>query len=629
MKKILFLGLMLVIGIALTGCKKDNEVDPVCTSDQELVDGECVDKLVCTGNQVLNDAGTACVDPVEPCVPTISPDGLFANKTLRLALSFALNRELITETLGAGNVPAGGYVPPGFTDNNGLDFFAVAGNYGLETDDTNYSEAIQLFAKAADEMGLTVSELQGLLEQEQILINTSEAHGAIAQLLQEGWATTLGFTMPIQNEEWAVFQDSRSTGNFRVTRGGWLTDFMDPSGMLSIFSSDNAYNDPNWYNEAFDTLLDEALETTDPAVHFEKLYAAQDIFMTEMPIIPVYHYSDTMLVSDRVQNWSRSVLGSVDFSTASMASGTVLNWNIGTAGPATIDPGLVGASDGGNVVNNTFEGLVREIEGEVLPGIAESWVTSTDGKTVTFTLRDSVWSDGTDLTAGDFVYTWLRGMDYRTASEYVWIWDYTNVVGAGAYAACSVTEDDPETTDVDESAGSNTVAECAALRAAVGVTAINDNTLEVKLVNPTSYFVSLMAFYHFLPVQQAAVESVGGEDGTWASNPDLVVSNGPYMLSEYTTGDKLVLVKNPNYWNVDAISIETINGFFNNNATSAYAAYQSGQLDYIPSVPVSEVAALLADSSEFYQFPLLGTYYYSFQLDTNANGVNELGTICP
>jgi ABC-type oligopeptide transport system substrate-binding subunit len=616
MKKLLLLALMLVFGITLTGCGGGtDEPDP--------------EPLSCTAPQVLNDDGTACVDPVDPCVPSISPDGLFANKNLRLALSFALDRELITDTLGEGNVPAGGYVPPGFTDNNGLDFFAVAGNYGLETDDTNFAEAVQLFALAAEEMGLTVDELRGLLEQEEILINTSEAHGAVAQLLQEGWTATLGFTMPIQNEEWAVFQDSRSTGNFRITRGGWLTDFMDPSGMLTIFTSNNAYNDPNWYNAEFDTLMQEALATTDPAIHFAKLYEAQGIFMSEMPIIPVYHYSDTMLVSDRLQDWNRSVLGSVDFSQAYMQTGTTLNWNVGTAGPATIDPGLVGASDGGDIVNNTFEGLVREIDGEVLPGIAESWVTSTDGRTITFTLRDSLWSDGTALTAYDFEYAWLRGMDYRTASEYAWIWDYTNVVGAGAYAACSVTEDDPATTDVDESEGSNTVAECEALRAAVGVTAIDNNTLEVELVNPTPYFISLMAFYHFMPVQQAAVEAVGGEDGTWASDPALVVSNGPFMLTEYTTGDKLVLVKNPNYWNAAEVQLETINGFFNNNATSAYASFQAGQLDYIPSVPVSEVAALLADSSEFYQFPLLGTYYYSFQLDTNGNGINEEGTICP
>ena len=95
MKKLLLLALMLVFGITLTGCGGGtDEPDP--------------EPLSCTAPQVLNDDGTACVDPVDPCVPSISPDGLFNNKNLRLALSFALDRELITETLGAGNVPAGG-----------------------------------------------------------------------------------------------------------------------------------------------------------------------------------------------------------------------------------------------------------------------------------------------------------------------------------------------------------------------------------------------------------------------------------------------------------------------------------------------------------------------------------------
>jgi oligopeptide transport system substrate-binding protein len=385
---------------------------------------------------------------------------------------------------------------------------------------------------------------------------------------------------------------------------------MDPSGLLSIFESGNSYNDPNYYNTAFDTLLEEALATTDEAVHFEKLYAAQEIFMTDMPIIPVYHYTDTYLVSDRIEDWGRSVLGTVDFSAASMVTGTEFNWNIG-ADPATLDPSLNGASDGGDVINNTFEGLVREINGVVLPGIAESWETSTDGLTVTFTLRDSTWSDGSDLVAGDFVYGWLRGMDANTASEYSWIWDYTNVVGAADYAACEAGTD------------------CSAERAAVGISAPDDNTFVVELVNPTSYFVSLTAFYHFMPIKASAAEAVGGEDGTWAKDAALTVSNGPYMLSSYTANDGLVLVKNPNYWNAANVSIETINGAFNDDATSAYAAFQAGQLDFLPSVPTAEVATLIATSDEFYVFPLLGTYYYSFNMDQDGDGENEPGTICP
>jgi oligopeptide transport system substrate-binding protein len=90
-------------------------------------------------------------------------------------------------------------------------------------------------------------------------------------------------------------------------------------------------------------------------------------------------------------------------------SETVLRWNIG-ADPLTLDPTLNGASDGGDVINQTFEGLVREVGGEIKPGIAKSWETSADGKTVTFHLRESKWSDGSDLTAHDFVYAFKRGI---------------------------------------------------------------------------------------------------------------------------------------------------------------------------------------------------------------------------
>lgn len=551
---------------------------------------------------------TACKDDDDDC--GVSVDGVWANANLRTALSYSIDREVITEALGAGQVPAGGFVPPGFLDHDGEDFFEVAGTYGLETDDTNYAEAVTLFALAADEMGLTVTELQDLLEQEELLYNTSESHKLIAEMVQQMWEDNLGFTIPLANEEWAVFQDTRSEGNFSIARGGWLTDFMDPSGLLSIFASTNSYNDPNYYNDRFDELLALAQATTDAEEHFDYLYEAQDIFMNDMPIIPVYHYTDTMLVSDNLQDWGRSVLGTIDFSAASMVTGDqVMYWNIG-ADPATLDPGLNGASDGGDVINQTFEGLVREINGEILPGVAESWVTSADGLTVTFTLRNSLWSNDDDVTADDFVYSWLRGMNPETASEYAWIWEYTNIVGAQDFAECA--EDD-----------------CSTLEAAVGISAPDANTLVVELINPTSYFVSLMAFYHFMPVHQDAVEAVGGELGIWAKNPALTISNGPFVLTAYTIQSGLTLTANANYWNAANVGLDSIDAKFNDNAISAYAAYQTGQFDFIPSVPTAEVPTLIADSDEFYVYPLLGTYYYSFNMDQDGDGENDEGTVCP
>lgn len=314
----------------------------------------------------------------------------------------------------------------------------------------------------------------------------------------------------------------------------------------------------------------------------------------------------------------------------------VFNWNIG-ADPATLDPTLNGASDGGDVINQTFEGLVREINGVVYPGIAETWETSTDGLTVTFHLRESNWSDGTPLTAHDFVYSWLHGMDPTTASEYSWIWEYTNVVGSmdavyGIYQGCevddatmdaSIDKGDCARTDEEDDTEPEYVAVYEYPLDDVGITAVDDLTLEVELINPTSYFVSLMAFFHFMPVKQEAVEA--GADGIWAKDPELFVSNGPFVLVEYTINEGLRLEKNEEYWNKEVVGIDVIEGKFIDDASTAYAAYNAGDLDFIPSVPTAEVPILIAESDEFYVFPLLGTYYYSFNMDPDDNGINDEG----
>lgn len=265
----------------------------------------------------------------------------------------------------------------------------------------------------------------------------------------------------------------------------------------------------------------------------------------------------------------------------------VLNWNIG-ADPKTIDPCLNGASDGGDVINQTFEGLVREKSGVIYPGIAETWDVSEDGLTVIFHLRKSKWSDGSDLTAHDFVYSWKRGMDPATASEYAWIWEYTNIVGAFD-AVNGASLDD------------------------VGVKALDDYTLEVKLITPTDYIITLLSFYHFLPTKQSAVELLG--DGAWAKNPNTAICNGPFKLTSYRIGEGLTLVKNENYWNAENVKLDRIEGKFIDIASTAYQAYQNGELDFIPTVPAAEIPKLIAEDPNFHVFPLLGTYYYNFNLE--------------
>jgi oligopeptide transport system substrate-binding protein len=147
---------------------------------------------------------------------------------------------------------------------------------------------------------------------------------------------------------------------------------------------------------------------------------------------------------------------------------------------------------------------------------------------------------------------------------------------------------------------------------AMGVTALDDYTLQVELIAPTSYFMSLTSFYHFMPVKREAVEA--GPEGAWAKDPELYVSNGPFVLTSYTIGEGLTLEKNPNFWNADEVNIDVINVKFIDEASTAYAAYQAGELDFIPSVPTAEIPRLIAEDPNFFVFPLLGTYYYNFNM---------------
>ena len=236
---------------------------------------------------------------------------IWEDARVRRALTLAIDRETIVDTLASGQVPAAGFVPPGFKDEQGRDFFETAGTYGIPTDASGVEEAQALMAEAGYPNGEGFPEFE-------ILYNTSEGHQTVAELVQEMFKTNLGIDTTLANQEWAVFQDTRTQGDYEMARGGWLTDFMDPSGMLAIMQDGNAYNDPNYFSEEFEVAMAAAGSATEKADHFNALYEAQEILMNDLPIIPVYHYSDTMLASERLVGWDRSVLGGLDFTTASI-----------------------------------------------------------------------------------------------------------------------------------------------------------------------------------------------------------------------------------------------------------------------------------------------------------------------
>ena len=257
----------------------------------------------------------------------------------------------------------------------------------------------------------------------------------------------------------------------------------------------------------------------------------------------------------------------------------VLNWNLG-ATIETLDPGLSAATNSGHVINNTFEGLMREVDGKPVYAMADSHEVSADGLVYTFHIRDGVkWSDGKAITAFDFEYAWNRNTDPATASDYAWIFDEFN------YDSCK---------------------------------AIDESTFEVTLSAPADYFVGLTGFSTLLPLRQDAVEAKA--DGAWAADPTTVICNGPYILTEYVPGDRIVLEKNPMYWKADEVKIDKILAKMINEGTAALAEYESGGFDFNTTLPPAEIPRLLVEDPTFKIEARPGTYYFNL----NANKVPEL-----
>lgn len=253
--------------------------------------------------------------------------------------------------------------------------------------------------------------------------------------------------------------------------------------------------------------------------------------------------------------------------------------------PETIDPALSSAVDGGNMLLHSHECLLTVGEdGSLQPGQAETWETSEDGLTWTFHLREGLkWSDGTDLNANDFVYSWQRVCDPQVAAP------YAETVLSMVKGYEKAVEGDLE---------------------ALAVTAPDDNTLVVELSGPCTFFGSLAAFPTLSPVQKATIEANGD---AWATAPETYISNGAFYMTEWVPGSHITFSKNPNYWDKDSIKLDRLKFALIEDPNAAYSAYQTGEVKMIKYVPTEEIPSL-KDNEEFHIDTDIATYYISLNL---------------
>ena len=300
--------------------------------------------------------------------------------------------------------------------------------------------------------------------------------------------------------------------------------------------------------------------------------------------------------------------------TASSAAGSSTG-SVNTAGftvqygpnPETLDPSLNSAVDGANTIITIFEPLLIINENnEVIGGQAESWEESEDGLTWTFTMRDGLkWSDGTDLNAKDFEYSFKRMADPDTAAPY-------------AETCLGMIDGFEEAAGFPDADGNPTVEPNLD---ALNVKASDDGkTLTIVLAYPCSYFDKIVAFAAMSPVQKATVEANGD---AWCTSPDTYVCNGPFMITEWTPSERIVLTKNPNYvggWDSSKIVSESITLLLLEDSSASFAAYNSGEAQLIKDVPTDEIPSLTKaeDGGDFYVDTILGTYYVSLNLKRDA-----------
>jgi oligopeptide transport system substrate-binding protein len=252
---------------------------------------------------------------------------------------------------------------------------------------------------------------------------------------------------------------------------------------------------------------------------------------------------------------------------------------------SSLDPQKIEGVPESNIILNLLEGLTTtDNQGHVVPGVAESW-QSAQGKIWTFTLRkEAKWSNGEPVTAEDFVYSWQRLVDPKTASPYASYLQYAHIENIDAILSG---KKKPDT---------------------LGIKALDEHHLQIMLSEPVPYFIALTAHTSLKPVNRKAIEQWGEQ---W-TQPAHYVGNGAYTLSEWIINEKILLKRNNGYWNNAKTVIDTATFLPIASETSDVNRYRSGEIDMTNSALPPDLFPTLKKTlgAQVHISPLLCTFYY-------------------
>jgi oligopeptide transport system substrate-binding protein len=263
------------------------------------------------------------------------------------------------------------------------------------------------------------------------------------------------------------------------------------------------------------------------------------------------------------------------------------------AEPQDIDPQIVTGTVEDHIIVALFEGLVSEDPKDLhpVPGVAERWDISDDGRTYTFHLRGNAkWSNGEPVTAQDFVRSYQRMLMPTLGAEYAYM--LYVMVNAEAF-------NKGEIKDFSK----------------VGVQALDNQTLRIQLNSPTPYFLSLLNHYSWFPVPVSVIERHGPIDqrGNRWTRPENFVGNGPFNLAKWKINDVLIVKKSPTYWDAANVKLKEVRFYPIESFDTEERAFRSGQLHVTYEAPLSKIDAYKRDHPDLLRIdPFLGTYIYRF-----------------
>lgn len=344
------------------------------------------------------------------------------------------------------------------------------------------------------------------------------------------------------------------------------------------------------WNE-YDELIGSIRAETDPGTRETLMHRAEDMLMQTECVTPLFNYRDAYLQKSTLTGVFATHNGAKFFMYSDSGDTTVSAY-LGQM-PDSFDPALASTTEALTIVENTFSGLfAHDAEGRIVPALAESFDVSSDGLTYTFTLHEGLlWSDGSDLDASDFIFSWRRAADAFTGSPYRYLFD---IIARKEDGKLDITSDE------------------------------TDTVLTVKLAWPCSYFIELCAFPAFYPVNEDCVESAEGymdiynniiDPDAWTIRANYVTS-GAFIFSGTADG-KYIYKKNDNFYNAELMKIDTFEVSFGTDSEAEYEKYEAGELDYLGIIPTNLHDTLMG-GDEYHSDDVNGVYFLAYNFNCRA-----------